>query len=83
MNVKGLVKRSSSRRESDIVYLSKKPIRELWEKAASIKSRQNHVFDLFVKATKGHNYKELERLEQESAELAEQENDIKEAMRRK
>ena len=52
MNIKGLTKRTKDKREADIVYLSKKPIRELWDKAAIIKSQQRHVFELYVKATK-------------------------------
>ncbi len=83
MTIRGLTKRTKEHKEEQIIALSKKPIKELWEKAAIIKGEQKHVFDLYVKAVKSHNCKESERLEDKSAELAEKENDIKEAIRRK
>jgi uncharacterized protein (UPF0335 family) len=81
MPMRGLTKRTKQQRDDTIIALSKKPIRDLWEKHALVKAQQKHVFDLYVKAVKGKTYKEVERLEHESAELAEQENDINNAIK--
>jgi hypothetical protein len=83
MHTHGLTKRTKERKEEMVVTLSKKPIKELWEKQAVIKAQQKHMFDLYVKAFKGHNYDEVTRLELVSAELAAAEQDIKDAIRRK
>jgi len=83
MHSHGLTKRTKEHKEEQIVYLSKKPIKELWEKAGHITAEQKHTFNKYVKATKCHDYKEIEVLEKHSAELAELEHDIKEAIRRK
>jgi hypothetical protein len=83
MNVRGLTKRTKEKRESDIVALSKKPIQEIWEKQRLVKAQQHYVFDQYTKAAKGHRFKEMDKLEKESEELAEYENDLKEAIKRK
>jgi len=83
MHTHGLTKRSKEHKEETVVALSKKPIKELWEKQALIKAQQKHIFDLYVKATKGHNHDEVKRLELVSDELSESEQDINDAIRRK
>lgn len=83
MHTHGLTKRTKERKEEMVVALSKKPIKELWEKQALIKAQQKHMFDLYLKATKGHNYTEVDKLEKVSAELAAAESDINDAIRRK
>ena len=83
MHSHGLTKRTKEHREEEVVALSKKPIKELWDKQALIKAQQKHIFDLYVKATKAHNYEEVERLENHSKELSAAEMDLKDAIRRK
>lgn len=83
MIIMGLEKRSQTEREAAITHLSKKPIKDLWEKQALIKAQQTHVFDQYVKAIKMHNYDEAKKLERKSEELHEKEIDIKEAIKRK
>lgn len=83
MHTHGLTKRTKEHREEMVIALSKKPIKDLWEKQALIKAQQKHTFDLYVKATKGHNYNEVDKLEKVSAELAAADQDIKDAIRRK
>ena len=83
MHTHGLTKRTKERKEEMVVALSKKPIKDLWDKQALVKGQQKHMFDLYIKATKSHNYDEVKRLELVSAELAAAETDLKDAIRRK
>ena len=83
MHTHGLTKRTKEHKEETVVALSKKPIKDLWEKQALVKAQQNHTLELYLKATKGHHHEEIKRLELVSAELAAAEQDIKDAMRRK
>lgn len=83
MHTHGLTKRTAAQREDTIISLSKKPIKEIWAKQASVKAQQTHMFDLYVKAKKTHNYNEVDKLYKQSEELSEMEFDLKEAIRRK
>jgi hypothetical protein len=78
-----LSKQPLAQKTEYIEHLSKKPIKELWDKQALIKAQQRFTYNQYTHALKQKAWKNAERLEQISIELTEMEHRLKEAIGRK
>lgn len=83
MKLAGLTKRTESQRNEHIVFLAKKPIQDLWKLQSLVKAQQTFTLNQYTHAMKRKAWKDAERLERASAELAAMEADIRDAIERK
>lgn len=83
MKTANLLKQSAAQKNEYIAYLSKKPIKELWEKQALIKAQQRFTYDQYTHALKQNAWKKIDQLEHTSTELNEMETMLKQAIKRK